>query len=114
MYRAYRPWFVNAGMSPNSCSSAVDIFALLCKHDQVVLGKCGRLQCCICCCRSCRCPTTDPTREIAVAYGMIDPELKDADGLPLTCRSVFIVGPDKKLKLSLKYVEAPQSICRLL
>jgi alkyl hydroperoxide reductase subunit AhpC len=44
----------------------------------------------------------DPTREIAVAYGMIDPELKDAEGLPLTCRSVFIVGPDKKLKLSLK------------
>jgi len=45
----------------------------------------------------------DPTREIAVAYGMIDPELQDADGLPLTCRSVFIVGPDKKLKLSLNY-----------
>lgn len=34
----------------------------------------------------------DPTREIAVAYGMIDPELKDAEGLPLTCRSVFIMG----------------------
>lgn len=46
----------------------------------------------------------DPTRAIAVSYGMIDPELKDAEGLPLTCRSVFIVGPDKKLKLSLKYV----------
>lgn len=45
---------------------------------------------------------TDPTREIAVAYGMIDPDLKDAEGLPLTCRSVFIIGPDKKLKLSLK------------
>lgn len=44
----------------------------------------------------------DPSREIAVAYGMIDPELKDAEGLPLTCRSVFIIGPDKKLKLSLK------------
>ncbi len=30
----------------------------------------------------------DPTREIAVKYGMIDPELKDKEGLPLTCRSV--------------------------
>jgi len=28
----------------------------------------------------------DPTREIAVAYGMIDPDEKDAAGLPLTCR----------------------------
>eukprot|EP00775_Hariotina_reticulata_P011193 gene11193-11343_t len=51
----------------------------------------------------------DPTREIAVAYGMIDPELKDAEGLPLTCRSVFIMGPDKKLKLSLNY---PASVGR--
>jgi 1-Cys peroxiredoxin 6 len=51
----------------------------------------------------------DPTREIAVAYGMIDPELKDAEGLPLTCRSVFIIGPDKKLKLSLNY---PASVGR--
>lgn len=46
----------------------------------------------------------DPSREIAVAYGMIDPDLKDAEGLPLTCRSVFIIGetlfltcPDKPL-----------------
>jgi 1-Cys peroxiredoxin 6 len=37
-----------------------------------------------------------------LSLAQIDPELKDAEGLPLTCRSVFIVGPDKKLKLSLK------------
>jgi len=45
----------------------------------------------------------DPTREIAVSLGMLDPEEKDKAGMPLTCRAVFIVGPDKKLKLSLLY-----------
>lgn len=51
----------------------------------------------------------DETREVAVKYGMIDPELKDKEGLPLTCRAVFIIGPDKKLKLSLNY---PASVGR--
>jgi peroxiredoxin 6 len=51
----------------------------------------------------------DPTREIAVKYGMIDPGNNDKQGLPLTCRAVFIVGPDKKLKLSLNY---PASVGR--
>jgi len=45
----------------------------------------------------------DPGREIAVALGMIDPDEKDAAGMPLTARAVFISGPDKKLKLSLLY-----------
>lgn len=45
----------------------------------------------------------DPKRELAVMLGMIDPVEKDAEGLPLTCRAVFIVGPDKKLKLSMLY-----------
>lgn len=34
----------------------------------------------------------DPTREIAVKYGMLDPGHKDKEGLPLTCRAVFIIG----------------------
>ena len=34
---------------------------------------------------------------------MLDPDEKDAAGLPLTARAVFIVGPDKKLKLSILY-----------
>ena len=42
-------------------------------------------------------------------YGMLDPNIKDKEGLPLTCRAVFIVGPDKKLKLSLNY---PASVGR--
>lgn len=45
----------------------------------------------------------DPKREIATSLGMLDPEEKDKAGMPLTCRAVFIVGPDAKLKLSLLY-----------
>ena len=29
----------------------------------------------------------DPGRNIATLYGMMDPDEKDAQGLPLTCRS---------------------------
>lgn len=41
----------------------------------------------------------DPDRRIAELYGMIHPNASDT----LTVRSVFVVGPDKKLKLSLTY-----------
>ena len=40
---------------------------------------------------------------------MLDPSNKDKDDLPLTIRAVFIIGPDKKLKLSLNY---PASVGR--
>ncbi|KAA6429143.1 MAG: peroxiredoxin 6 [Trebouxia sp. A1-2] len=46
---------------------------------------------------------SDPKREIAVLYGMLDPDEMDKTGIPLTARAVFIVGPDKKLKLSILY-----------
>ena len=64
---------------------------------------------------------SDPNRDLAVQLGMLDPVEKDKAGLPLTCRAVgspkpanislplppstqvFIVGPDKKLKLSILY-----------
>lgn len=45
----------------------------------------------------------DPSRDVATLYGMMDPVEKDTAGLPLTCRSVFVIGPDKKLKLSFLY-----------
>jgi 1-Cys peroxiredoxin 6 len=45
----------------------------------------------------------DPTREIAVKWGMLDETDKDAAGLPMTVRSVFIISPDKSLKLMLAY-----------
>lgn len=45
----------------------------------------------------------DESREIAVTLGMLDPVSKDAAGLPNTCRAVFVVGPEKTLKLSILY-----------
>lgn len=45
----------------------------------------------------------DPDRDLAVTLGMIDPDEKTASGMPMTCRAVFIIGPDKKLKLSILY-----------
>ncbi|PIK57285.1 peroxiredoxin-6, partial [Apostichopus japonicus] len=45
----------------------------------------------------------DEKRELAVKFGMLDPDEVDKAGLPLTARCVFIVGPDKKLKLSILY-----------
>ncbi|KAL6104183.1 prdx6 [Pungitius sinensis] len=45
----------------------------------------------------------DSKRELAVALGMLDADEKDKDGVPLTARCVFVIGPDKKLKLSVLY-----------
>jgi thioredoxin-dependent peroxiredoxin len=41
----------------------------------------------------------DPDRKIANLYGMIHPNASDT----LTVRSVFVIGPDKKVKLTLNY-----------
>ncbi len=41
----------------------------------------------------------DPERKVANLYGMIHPNANDT----LTVRSVFIIGPDKKIKLTLTY-----------
>lgn len=41
----------------------------------------------------------DPDRTIAGLYGMIHPNADDT----LTVRSVYVIGPDKKLKLTLTY-----------
>ena len=45
----------------------------------------------------------DPERTIAKKLGMIDPDELDTKGMPLTCRAVFVIGPDKRLKLSILY-----------
>ncbi|MDQ2727386.1 MAG: peroxiredoxin [Actinomycetota bacterium] len=47
----------------------------------------------------------DPDRKVAELYGMIHPNASDS----VTVRSVFIVGPDKKIKLMITY---PQSTGR--
>lgn len=41
----------------------------------------------------------DPDKSIANAYGMIHPNANDT----FTVRSVFVIGPDKKVKLTLTY-----------
>ena len=41
----------------------------------------------------------DSDRKVASLYGMIHPNASDT----MTVRSVFVIGPDKKLKLSLTY-----------
>ncbi|XP_028666540.1 peroxiredoxin-6 [Erpetoichthys calabaricus] len=45
----------------------------------------------------------DDKRELAIQLGMLDPDERDKDGIPLTARCVFVVGPDKRLKLSILY-----------
>lgn len=47
----------------------------------------------------------DPDRKVADLYGMIHPNAADT----VTVRSVFIIGPDKKVKLTITY---PQSTGR--
>ncbi|GAB4816801.1 hypothetical protein N2152v2_003847 [Parachlorella kessleri] len=46
----------------------------------------------------------DPDRKIAKDFGMLDPDEKDDQGRSFAARAVFIVGPDKTLKLSLLYI----------
>ncbi|NQZ96696.1 MAG: peroxiredoxin [Myxococcales bacterium] len=41
----------------------------------------------------------DPDRKVSDSYGMIHPNASDT----LTVRSVFVIGPDKKIKLSITY-----------
>ncbi|KAF0692501.1 Aste57867_16423 [Aphanomyces stellatus] len=45
----------------------------------------------------------DKSREIAVELGMLSSDDLDKAGLPLTVRSVFVVGPDMSIKLTLTY-----------
>ncbi|MFY7920519.1 MAG: peroxiredoxin, partial [Chryseotalea sp.] len=44
----------------------------------------------------------DPDFKIANLYGMVHPEVSDK----FTVRSVFVIGPDKKIKLTLTYPAA--------
>ena len=53
----------------------------------------------------------DPDRSISAKYGMLDPANLDDKALPLTIRAVFIINPEKKLRLQLNY---PASVGRNL
>jgi peroxiredoxin 6 len=41
--------------------------------------------------------------DLSVLLGMLDKELKDELGMPLTVRKVFVIGPDRKVKVILTY-----------
>ncbi|XP_042371304.1 peroxiredoxin-6-like [Plectropomus leopardus] len=45
----------------------------------------------------------DDKRALSIQLGMLDPDERDKDNMPLTARCVFVIGPDKKLKLSILY-----------
>eukprot|EP00050_Salpingoeca_kvevrii_P020375 m.97833 g.97833 ORF g.97833 m.97833 type:complete len:170 (+) comp8835_c0_seq1:249-758(+) len=45
----------------------------------------------------------DEGRKLACKLGMLDPCEIDATGLPMTCRAVFIISPEKRVKLSMLY-----------
>nr|XP_033772455.1 peroxiredoxin-6-like [Geotrypetes seraphini] len=45
----------------------------------------------------------DENHEVSKKFGMLPSTAKHSTGLPRTVRSVFIIGPDKKLKLSILY-----------
>lgn len=45
----------------------------------------------------------DPDRKISASLGMLDQTNLDAPGLPLTVRSVFIIDPNKKVRLIITY-----------
>lgn len=45
----------------------------------------------------------DEERDLATKLHMIDPDEKDASGIPLTARAVFVIDPKKKMRLSILY-----------
>jgi peroxiredoxin 6 len=45
----------------------------------------------------------DEHRELAVKLNMLDKDEIGAKGLPLTCRAVFVIDTNKKLRLSILY-----------
>lgn len=45
----------------------------------------------------------DPDRKISCLYGMLDQNHLEDSGLPYTVRSVFIIGPDHKVKTIISY-----------
>ena len=45
----------------------------------------------------------DPDRRISCLYGMLNQEHLEDSGLPLTVRSCFIIGPDRKIKTIISY-----------
>jgi len=45
----------------------------------------------------------DPERDIVTRFGMLDPDMTDVEGNLLPARTLFIIDPDKKLRLAIIY-----------
>lgn len=45
----------------------------------------------------------DESRKLATALGMLDPAELDSRGIPVSARAVFIIDPNKKMRLSILY-----------
>ncbi|XP_008547829.1 peroxiredoxin-6 [Microplitis demolitor] len=45
----------------------------------------------------------DESRTLSTSLGMLDPNELDSNGIPLSARAVFIVDPNKKMRLSILY-----------
>lgn len=45
----------------------------------------------------------DESRKLATSLGMLDPAELDSRGIPVTARAVFIIDPNKKMRLSILY-----------
>ena len=45
----------------------------------------------------------DETRELAVKLDLIDEDQKDNPEMAMTVRSMYVIGPDKKVKLTMQY-----------
>lgn len=45
----------------------------------------------------------DAERKLAADLGIMDPDEKDCKGAPLTCRCVFFISPERKVKASILY-----------
>lgn len=57
----------------------------------------------------------DHKRELAVRLNMLDKDEINKEGIPLTCRAVFVVDANKKLRLSLLYpATTGRNFCEIL
>ncbi|XP_078603816.1 peroxiredoxin-6-like [Branchiostoma floridae x Branchiostoma japonicum] len=45
----------------------------------------------------------DQDRQIAKALGLIDQDQPNDVSMPITCRAIFVIGPDKRLRMSMVY-----------
>lgn len=76
----------------------------VCRHQDILAYNCEESDCC-----SLPFPIiADCKRELAVALGMLDPDEKDKDGMPLTARCVSLPPPHPPiLRAAFKLISTP-------